>query len=1068
MVPGSSVPSSGASPYLVGREPAVRLLLTLWQEVTDQRLGRFAVITGDAGVGKTTLARAVVDAVPAAPPVAAPGGKSDVAAWVLWGNCGPATDTPPLWPWRQIVRAARHVPQVADTFGELFTEGVGSEVPDRLLTFGRVVTGLTELAELCPLIVVLDDLHRADEASMRLLRFLMPQLFTVPLLIIATSRSSAVQDQALYGDTTSRATEVALTGLGIADTEALLWTRGHGEIVARVAEVHEPTGGNPFLLDSFLRLIDAGLDVDTALRGVADRRLGLLPAACRQILGLAALAAEDATPSMLASLTGTDDEQILRTVRPALAAGVIRVGDGRLEFGHDLDRERAMADFGGDAQAAVHRRIADQLRSATATQRGRAARLARHLLAAGTHSPQERDQLLDWLELAAAEARSRGDHAAAAAALTQAGNMAGHTDDLPRRRRLRLLHAQVLLSAGEHARARQVIEPLIEDADLSVTGDELAEAALVVHRAGANIWDDQRPTTSLIDRAVRLRGDRRDPLQARLLAGYAEHLAQIGQPDHARLLADRAVELAESLGEPELLAHCLQSKISAIWSPGTAPARRQLAQQMASAAESVGKSTLVVEARLAGVSALLELGDPAFHAGLDLLQVLVSRTPHPHLQWLVLTRRVIGAIVSGDLTQAAELLDDEDGLGTRLQEPDLSNVVGGHRAQLSYWQVGLVETYRQVLSQPEASAHPSMLATRDCLNNLARDDRDAAAAILRTRIEPLLADLPAWTGLGWQCAMAHVAVLAGAHDACHRFVPRLAPFADTFAVGGGAADFAGPVAYYLGLLSGALGQTHEALLWQRAAHQRAAKLGARLFVGLSSCRIAELLPSTQAGRLEAETLLDAADDIASQTGSAHLATEVAQARTRLDPWSPRPAVRRDREGWTWTFDGDSVHLPDVKGLHDLALLVQSPWTSLPATDLFDGIMAQARRLGADQVLDERARAAYRRRLNQLADEEIEADHRGDVELSVRVQVERDQIVDALRSASGLGGRTRLLGDATERARKAVTARIRDAIRRIGERHAVLGAHLAASVRTGTSCSYEPTPRTTWDVDFQIR
>jgi hypothetical protein len=114
-----------------------------------------------------------------------------------------------------------------------------------------------------------------------------------------------------------------------------------------------------------------------------------------------------------------------------------------------------------------------------------------------------------------------------------------------------------------------------------------------------------------------------------------------------------------------------------------------------------------------------------------------------------------------------------------------------------------------------------------------------------------------------------------------------------------------------------------------------------------------------------------------------------------------------------------------------------------------------------EVIDAQARSAYRQRLRELEEAAAEADTAADIERSARVAAERDALVEALTQAYGLGGRVRRAGSAAERARTAVTARIRDAIRRIGEAHPDLGRHLARSVRTGTFCSYEPEEPTRW-------
>ncbi|MFD0531077.1 hypothetical protein ACFQ1I_37955 [Kitasatospora arboriphila] len=113
------------------------------------------------------------------------------------------------------------------------------------------------------------------------------------------------------------------------------------------------------------------------------------------------------------------------------------------------------------------------------------------------------------------------------------------------------------------------------------------------------------------------------------------------------------------------------------------------------------------------------------------------------------------------------------------------------------------------------------------------------------------------------------------------------------------------------------------------------------------------------------------------------------------------------------------------------------------------------------MIDSTARAAYRRRLRELAEETEEADAAGDAERSARLAVEQDALLGQLSAAYGLGGRARRTGSAAERARTAVTARIRAAVSRIGAVHPELGRHLQAAVRTGTFCEYRPEQAPPW-------
>ena len=109
------------------------------------------------------------------------------------------------------------------------------------------------------------------------------------------------------------------------------------------------------------------------------------------------------------------------------------------------------------------------------------------------------------------------------------------------------------------------------------------------------------------------------------------------------------------------------------------------------------------------------------------------------------------------------------------------------------------------------------------------------------------------------------------------------------------------------------------------------------------------------------------------------------------------------------------------------------------------------------------RGAYRRRLAGLDAQLDRADVTGDAATSIRLREERDALLAELTAAAGLGGVPRRLGDETERARKAVTARLRDAITRIARVHPDLGAHLRASVSTGVRCRHAPPEPTPWQL-----
>jgi tetratricopeptide (TPR) repeat protein len=280
---------------------------------------------------------------------------------------------------------------------------------------------------------------------------------------------------------------------------------------------------------------------------------------------------------------------------------------------------------------------------------------------------------------------------------------------------------------------------------------------------------------------------------------------------------------------------------------------------------------------------------------------------------------------------------------------------------------------------------------------------------------------------------AELAAAVGDRRRCLALYEQLLPMAEEFAVVGAAVLTTGPVALQLGLLAAALGRLDDAMAHLDDAARRCDRLGAPVLATRS--------------RAERARVLAAADRPA------------AERRGRDDG----NVFRRDGDVWTVGFGGRTVRLRDAKGLRDLAVLLAAPGREVAAADLVTGGAQAVQAFGADPVLDDRARAEYRARLASLDDDLAEADAHHDLERSARLAAERDALIDELARATGLGGRRRRLGDAAERARTTVTARIRDAIGRIERVHPELGRHLRASIVTGTRCSYRPAETVRWSV-----
>jgi len=170
------------------------------------------------------------------------------------------------------------------------------------------------------------------------------------------------------------------------------------------------------------------------------------------------------------------------------------------------------------------------------------------------------------------------------------------------------------------------------------------------------------------------------------------------------------------------------------------------------------------------------------------------------------------------------------------------------------------------------------------------------------------------------------------------------------------------------------------------------------------------------------------------------------------------AFRKVGSIWQVSYGGADAHLPHAKGLADIARLLSQPGGEMHCTELM-GVEAPS--AGTPEAIDPEARAAYRRRIADLRAELDEAEARNDFHRAEGARQELETLEEHLAAAFGLGARPRRPGAPEERARSAVTQRIRASIKRIEGALPALGRHLRSSVRTGSFCAYEPEKAPDW-------
>jgi hypothetical protein len=966
--------------------------------------GGLVLITGEPGVGKSRLAEE------------AAGAAERFRVVRTWCPAGGA-----LGPWSRVVRElaadAGDVVRGSAGLSELVT-GLGTVHADPGLERWRLSVDLAELfaaaSSVLPLLVVIDDLHDADPSSARLLLELAPALRSLHAVVLATARDDWRGRADVWGGLNRLGRTIRLSPFTEADI---------GELVRAPAGDPAPwtilarTGGNPLLVTELVRSLaegdEPGRVVPGSVQAIAAARLASLPEPAARLVSAGAVLGTrfrlDAAAAMAAGPAG----ELGTLVTQASDAGLFgeaAPGDGR--FRHDLIRDALYAAMPADERMRLHERAAATLTGA--------AEVAHHLLRAGSGSLRPAAEVAcraggEALQRLAFEDAVRWyEQAEACLAALDA------RDD--ERAELDLALGEARLAAGDREGARHALLSGAARAKALARPDLLARAALALSAGpiGFEVELLDRDQIDLLEQArAALPADEAALVTARLSVA----LTLIDSPDRRRELAETAVTAARRADDDAAVAVSLAALCDALAGPDHCEARGDYAGEIVAIARLLGNQPLELLGRRLRLVALLETGAIAgAEAEVLAYRTLAEVVRHPLYRWYVPLWQGMRALLDGRFDDCRAALVEAAALGEQAGSTNAAMLVATQRWCLCAEagdRDGLTALLTELDELGLAGVWPEI--TRGLLLAQVGRDEDARAQLDATA--PLLAAMP--LDSEWLPAMAQVAEtigLIGAHPIAGWVYDALTPYAELFTVEGIGAAVRGPVHGALGLLAAATGDV--------VAADKHFAAGARAARSFGAPRLAR----------RAETTVPAAD----------------------------PVFRRDGEYWTIRYGLVESRLRDSKGLRDLKVLLVRPGTAVAALDL---LIPPGSGNGTEpdlhapsdtgEVLDATARAAYRKRLRELESDAEEADRDGDAERGARVALERDALLAQLTAAYGLGGRVRRTGSAAERARTAVTARIRDAIRRIGRDDPALAEHLTRSVRTGTFCQYDPAAPTRW-------
>lgn len=543
---------------------------------------------------------------------------------------------------------------------------------------------------------------------------------------------------------------------------------------------------------------------------------------------------------------------------------------------------------------------------------------------------------------------------------------------------------------------------------------ELAERTRAVLDAAADYvfgTDPGRLAAELYDVLVRTTDDAD---RARVAAALARCWSYGGRADRAAQFSEEAVARAEAVGDPALLADCLDAVLACHWGPDDLPLRAATAARLDEVSAHVLDPQARLQAQLWGLQVACEsLRGTAIRRHLRALDRLGEESPRA--RFFAASRRWMYDMLLGRTDRLTELITVAEEASGEADLPDAWMVLGSMRGYTAL-RVGDLALATEMGLAMEAFADdegiPAITAAGAAVWAQIGDDR-RARKLLGELSGGVLETLPRdFDYLPILCTTLEAALAVDDAEMVRTASRLLAPYEDRAVVDAGAV-------YVYGVSDDVLSRA-------------AAYLG---------------------DHARAELLRERAVATYQRIGATWWQERLSAGRPT--PEEPRRTVRFHPAGpGLWSIGPeDGVPVRALRGFDYLHALIGRPGHPVAAVDLVTDGLGTVLQPDVGPQIDRTAASAYRNRLRELEDEL--ADPEADPEHMEALREEREALLGELRSAAGLSGRVRSSGSTTERARVAVTKAISTAIDRIHAVDPALADHLRECVRTGSECSYRP-------------
>ncbi len=929
---GASAPGASALPGrlavrpgigVVGRETELESMADAYKRVAGGEGREVLLVSGEAGLGKTTLAAEAARAA------------FDDGACVLFGHCEEDLATPYQLFAEAVAHGVTHVaedqlvapvdaygselvrlvPALTSRFPGLPPSKATDAETERYLLFAAVVGLLASVSQHQPVVLVLDDLQWADKGSLQLLRHLTVAEPPMRVLVLGTYRASELSHAHPLLDTLgalrrqSGVTRIELSGLDDAGVVSFMEAAaGHlldDAGVGLAHAVYRETDGNPFFVGEVLRhLIETGaiyqeasgrwVAVDTleqmalpdSVREVIGARVGRLGASTERALSLAAVVGRDFDLDVLARACEMSVDELLDVLDAAVAAALVRElpdAQGRYSFAHALIQHTLYEDLGPTRRARAHRRVAEALEDLCGNHPGaRVGELARHWFNAT--QPKDLAKALDYSRQAADAALVALAPNDALRYYTQALDLYAASDEADP-----VLGLDLSIGLGTAQRQtgnpayRATLLGAAHQADGLGDEDRLVAAALANGRgmfAAGGVIDTDK--VEILEMALaRLSGD--NPDRALVLAELCEELTYGSPLERRRVLADEALALAETSGDDATIVRVLNHISYPLLVPsGLEQALARSADALARAVQ-LGDPVLLLGALIRRQYGAACAGDiDELDRCLELAGSLADQLDQPTLSWVNTFERATRALIAGDTERAEQLATEAVQIGTDSGQPDAAITFGAQLMSVN-WQRGTLGQLVPLVEQAAADNPGLPVFVGAVALALAEAGRTEEAHHLLE--EFVVSDLELPLDVNWLFGMilyAEVAIVCGDPTCAGPLFDELAPWASQLSYND--ATTGGPVSHYLGGLASVLGRYEEAKVYFAQSAEFSDRVGATLFAARTDLSWGTMLLERRAsGDAErARSLLTRARATAAAHGYAAVERRADKALHTLD------------------------------------------------------------------------------------------------------------------------------------------------------------------------------------------